>query len=87
MATDPTIGDLFQQALVLDADVHAAVNAYMADAETGMFSLGEEYGLDLAAAVAAHGPARTAIADPSARDTYKCSMVRTALVLARPTKR
>lgn len=87
MATDPTIGDLFKQALVLDADVQAAVNAYMADAETGVFPVGEGYGLDLAAAVAAHGQSRSAIADPSASDTYKRTMVRTALILARPTKR
>jgi hypothetical protein len=87
MATDPTIGELFKQALILDADVHAAVNAYMADAETGVFPVGEGYGLDLAAAVAAHGPARTAIADPNASDTYKRTMVRTALILARPIKR
>src|SRR4051812_25579023 len=50
MATDPTIGELFKQALVLDADVRAAVDAYMADAETGVFPVGEGYGLDLAAA-------------------------------------
>ena len=63
------------------------MNAYMADAETGVFLVGEGYGLDLTAAVDAHGPARTALADPNASDTFKRTMVRTALVLARPTKR
>ena len=59
----------------------------MADAETGVFPVGEGYGLDLAAAFAAHGPSRSAIADYSTNDTYKRTMVRTALILARPTKR
>ncbi|WP_336490026.1 hypothetical protein [Methylobacterium nigriterrae] len=86
MATDPTIGDLFKQALVLDADVHAAVDAYMADAETGVFPVGEGYGLDLAAAVDAYGPAKRALADPNTSDAFKRTMVRTALLLARPDK-
>jgi hypothetical protein len=86
MAADPTIGELFKQALVLDADVRSAVDAYMADAETGVFPVGEGYGLDLAAAVEAHGPAKRALADPNASDSYKRTMVRTALLLARPAK-
>ena len=86
MATDPTIGELFKQALVLDADVGSAVDAYMTDAETGVFPVGEGYGLDLGAAVDAHGPAKRALADPSASDGFKRAMVRTALLLARPVK-
>ncbi|WP_336489711.1 hypothetical protein [Methylobacterium nigriterrae] len=87
MATDPTIGELSKQALVLDADMRAAVEAYIADAETGAFPVGEGYGLDLAAAVDAHGPPKRALADPNASDTFKRMMVRTALLLARPHKR
>jgi hypothetical protein len=86
MATDPTIGELFKQVLVLDADVGSAVDAYMTDAETGVFPVGEGYGLDLAAAVDAHGPAKRALADPSASDAFKRMMVRSALLLARPVK-
>jgi hypothetical protein len=86
MATDPTIGELFKQSLVLDADVRAAVDAYMDDVETGVFPVGEGYGLDLGAAVDAHGPARKAVADPNAWDTFKRTLVRTAVLLARPTK-
>jgi hypothetical protein len=69
MATDSIIDDLFKQGLVLDADVRRIIDAYMAEAETGVFPVDEGYGLDLAAAVAvaAHGPARTALADPSSR--------------------
>ena len=78
MATDPTIGGLCKQALVLDADVSAAVNAYMSDTETGVFPVGEGYGLDLGAAVEAHGPARKAVADPNATDAFKRRMVRAA---------
>jgi len=40
MATDPTIGELFKQALVLDADVRAAVDAYMADSGAEVVDLG-----------------------------------------------
>ena len=72
---------------MLDADVRSAVDAYMADAETGVFPVGEGYGLDLAAAVEAHGPAKRALADPNASDSYKRTMVRTALFLARPQRR
>ena len=81
MATDPTIGELFKQALVLDADVRAAVDAYMADTETGVFPVGEGYGLDLAAAVDANGPAKRALADPSASNGFKRTG-RTALLLS-----
>ena len=87
MATDPTIGEMFKQSLVLDADVSAAVIAYMSDAETGVFPVGEGYGLDLGAAVEAHGAARKALADPNATDSFKRTMVRTAINMARPTKR
>src|ERR1700712_5887900 len=86
MATDPTIGELFKRALVLDADVRSAVDAYMTDAETGVFPVGEGYGLDLAAAVDAHGPAKRALADPSARGGVKRPVGRTPALLARPVK-
>lgn len=87
MATDPTIGELFKQALILDADVRGAVDTYMADAETGVFPVGEGYGLDLGAAVDAHGPAKRALADPNASDAFKRMMVRSAILLARPRRR
>src|SRR4051812_45778014 len=86
MATDPTIGELFKQALVLDADVNAAVSAYMSDAETGVFPVGEGYGLDLGAAVDAHGPARTSLADPNASAPHNGGMARGPTRGARPTK-
>jgi hypothetical protein len=87
MATDPTIGDLFKQTFVLDADVRAAVDAYMADAETGVFPIGEGYGLDLGAAVAAYKPSRAALADPNTSDAFKRTMVRAAIMMAQPMKR
>ena len=59
----------------------------MADAQTGVFPIGEGYGLDLSAAVDAHGPARKVLADPGTSDTFKRTMVRIAILLARPTKR
>ena len=54
----PYLGDLFKQALVLDADVSGAVDAYTADAQAGVFPVGDRYGLDLSAAGDAHVPAR-----------------------------
>ena len=87
MATGLTFGDLFKQALVLDADVCGAVDAYMADAQTGVFPIGEGYGLDLSAAFDAHGTARKVLADPGTSDTFKRTMARTPILLAPPKKR
>ena len=87
MAADPTTGDLFKCGLVTDADVNAAIDAYMADASTGVFPLGDGYTLDLAAAVNGHSFAKNLLARKGASAISRRGVVQTAILLARPEKR
>lgn len=87
MATmNPTIGELFKAKAVTAEDVGAAVDAFMADPTTTLFMLGEGYGVDLAAAVAAQAWATREMANPDATDHIRRHAVRTAILLARPEK-
>ena len=85
-STNPTIGELFKAKAVTEADVGAAVDAFMTDPTTTLFILGEGYGVDLAAAVAAQAWATREMAHPDATDHLKRHAVRTAILLARPDK-
>lgn len=85
--TNPTIGELFKTKAVTDKDVAAAVDAFMADPTTTLFMLGEGYGVDLAAAVAAQTWATKEMADPKATEHIRRHAVRTAILLARPEKK
>ncbi|ACS43776.1 hypothetical protein [Methylorubrum extorquens] len=83
----PTLGELFKAKKVLDEEVVAAVDAYMADPTTGLFMIGEGYGVDLAAAVAANGWATERYNAKGATEAHRRHAVRTAILLARPTLR
>ncbi len=85
-STNPTIGELFKAKAVTEADVAAAVDAFMADPTTTLFMLGEGYGVDLAAAVATQAWATREMANPEATEHLKRHAVRTAILLARPDK-
>ncbi|WP_156368999.1 hypothetical protein [Methylobacterium sp. Leaf100] len=50
----PTTGELFKAKAVTEADIVAAVDAFMADPNTTAFLFGEGYRLDIAEAVRAH---------------------------------
>ncbi|KAB1072876.1 hypothetical protein [Methylobacterium soli] len=83
----PTTGELFKAKAITAEDLHAAVDAYMADPTTTLFMMGEGYGLDLAEAVRGHEPTRKVLASPDESATFKRTMVQTAIILARPVKR
>ena len=71
---------------ITDAEVEAAVDAYLDYPETTGFRIAQGYVLDLAAAVEAHPPAAVALTDPDRTDKFRRTMVRTAILLARPER-
>jgi hypothetical protein len=81
-----TTGELFKAKAVTDADMAAAVDAFMADSSTPAFLFGEGYRIDLAEAVHAHEWASVTTANDKATDHLKRKAVRTAILLARPEK-
>lgn len=44
MADIPTTSDLFKAKAITDSDMHAAVDAYIADPSTSLFVMGEAMG-------------------------------------------
>ena len=82
---DPTTGDLFKAKTVTDDEINTAVDMFMRAADVRLFRFASGHSLDLAAAVRAHDPAARAVADTDRSETYRRSMVRTAVLLARPT--
>ena len=82
---DPTTGDLFKAKTVTDDEVNAAVDVFMRDATVSLFRFASGHTLDPAAAVKDHEPARKAVADPDRPEKFRRGMVRTAILLARPT--
>ena len=86
MAETPTTGDLYKARTVLEDDVVAAVDAFMADPNLTSFLVGDSYAIDLQAAVAASPFALGMLANPEAKPTSKRAAVRTAILLARPSR-
>lgn len=58
----------------------------LAKLKTGSYPVGGGRLLDLAAAVEAHGPSAKALADPEAKQGWRRTMKRTAIVMGRPNK-
>lgn len=86
MAERPTTGELYKAKAILEYDLIAAVDAYMADRTTGEFALGNAYTLNLAVAVQASDFAMRILGDSAFTDVSKRSAVRTAILLARPVQ-
>ncbi|POR42688.1 hypothetical protein [Methylobacterium sp. V23] len=86
MAENPTTGDLYKAKAILDADVVAAVEAFMADPTTTAFLFSDGYRIDLAEAVSSHEWAKVTVANRDATEHLKRVAVRTAILLARPEK-
>ena len=76
--------DLFTTLDIVDDDVSAVVDAYLADPRPGTVAFGEGYRIDPAAAVAAHPFARTLIAQPWADARLRRVVIRAAILLAEP---
>ena len=86
MAETPTAGELFKAKAILEEDVRAAVDVFMADPSLTTLLMGEGYAIDLHAAVSASPFALGMLEDPEIKEASKRSTVRTAILLARPTK-
>lgn len=82
---DQTVGELFKAKAILEADVEAATQAYLADPTTGAHPLGDGFRLDLAAAVGDYKRAPE-LQDLSLNPGQRRGIVRTAILLARPVK-
>jgi len=86
MAENPTTGALFKAKVMLEADVDAAVDAFMTDPTTTAFLFGDGYRLNLVEAVSSHEWAKVTVANHEATEHLKRVAVRTAILLARPEK-
>ena len=86
MADNQTAGEIFKAKAIFEADVVATIDALMADPTTTLFVLGDGYRLDLAKAVRSHPFANATISGGEATRARKYSVVRTAILLARPEK-
>ncbi|KQP63283.1 hypothetical protein ASF41_22355 [Methylobacterium sp. Leaf111] len=86
MAEYPTTGELYKAKAILEADVAAAVDAFIADPTTTAFLFGDGYSVDIAEAVSSHDWAKVTVANKEATDHLKWVAVRTAILLARPER-
>ena len=86
MANDATFGDLYKAKAIIEADLEAAVDAFMADPTTYRVAVGEGYAVDPHAAVSASPFALGMLAKPEAKPGSKRSAVRTAILLSKPVK-
>jgi hypothetical protein len=79
-----TTGDLHKAKTLTEADVQAAVDAFMADPTTTAFLFGDGYRIDLAEAVSSHEWAKVTLANKDTTDHLRRAAVRSAILLARP---
>lgn len=77
----PTTGDLFKAKAITNEQLGSAVATYLASGE-GTADIGG-HRVDVAAAVEAHAPARTALANDATTPAFRRTMVRTAILLTR----
>lgn len=87
MLHDQTLWDLVSAEDIAIEDVAAAVDTYLADPTTGEHHIDARFSLDLAAAVTQYASAQQMA---ELRDTHapsRRSAVRSALLMAKPTRR
>ena len=84
MTRRPMTLDLFDTFQVVDDDVTAVVDTYLAEPACGMVSFGEGFQLDPAAAVALHPFARILLHQPWTSADLRRAAVRAAIMLAQP---
>ena len=78
--------DLLATLHIVDDDVAAVVDAYMADPLRGTVRFGEGFEIDPAMALAAHPFAAQLIGQPWAGEELRRAAVRAAIMLARPQR-
>ena len=82
----PTTGDLFKAKAVTDDELTIAADAYLATPDMGPFPIAKGYRIDIAAAVEANTHAKGMVARADVEERSKRSAVKSAILLARPTK-
>lgn len=86
MAENSTTGDPCKSKVILSDEIDAAVDAVIAKPNVGPYPIGGGYLLDLGAAIQAHKLSASALAAPSTIEAFTQTMVRTAILLARPER-
>ncbi len=86
MTNDPTFGELYKAKAILEADLEAAIDAFIADPTTVSFTIGEAYTVDPHAAVAASPFATATMAQANSSEYVKRSFVRMAILLSKPVR-
>ncbi|WP_246689983.1 hypothetical protein [Methylobacterium sp. WL7] len=86
MASTLTVSDLSKSKEVTDAQVNAAVDAVLANPNTGPFELASGWVLDVTTAVKADRHATATLKEPTARPGSRRAAVRSAILLAQPVK-
>jgi hypothetical protein len=84
---NPTVGELYKAKAVTDDQVSVAVAAYFANPDASAYPIADGYSLDLAAAVAGHSWASQVVANPESSPGLKRAATRTAILLARASKK
>ncbi|ACL63132.1 hypothetical protein [Methylobacterium nodulans] len=82
----PTIGELLKLKRITSEQINAAAAAYIADPAPGVREIAKRVKPDIAAAVEAHPYAQKALAQPEATVRERKSVVKRAILLARPAR-
>ncbi|ACA16084.1 hypothetical protein M446_1583 [Methylobacterium sp. 4-46] len=86
MIDTPTIGDLHKRKRVTDEQLDAAVADYLNDPAPGPRQLAEGIAIDVCAIMQANPQAREVLAMHGSSDAQMRAAVRTAILLATPTR-
>lgn len=79
-----TVGDLRRKAIVMDDEIAAATDAFLADPKLEAFQFASGHVLNLKEAADAHPKTKAMLAGQITSDAYRRTMVRTAIILAVP---
>jgi hypothetical protein len=77
----PSVGDLRRKAEITDAEIDAAVGAYLKDEGAEPFAFGSGHRVDMAKAIEMHPQASKLLADEATTVGLRRTMIRTAVVM------
>ena len=83
----PAVGQLRQDGIIANAEIAAAVEAYLSNWKRPPFRFESGHVLDVPAAVYAYPQARAVVTEREATEAYRRTIVRTAVILATPEVR
>lgn len=82
-----TVGQLRADGVITNAEIAAAVEAYLVNWKMPPFRFESGHVLDVPAAVYAYPQARAAVTEREATEAYRRTIVRTAVIRATPEAR